>query len=522
MMRWIAYALVFAVPAARADALLDDGSGASGATANAGSGAGSTIPPNDAADMVSWAGAPSAITLPELLQIAVHKSPALQSATIDIAIAEAQVAETWQRRDWTLTTQVFGAYLGATVTSGLLNSPTTMYGAIGDLTRTLPTGGIVDFHFGSQYEKTGNSLNGPVESRYWNSVITGSLTQPLLRGGGTKLYNAGERKAELVRDAAQLERRLVALQTIQAVLADYWDLVLAEQEVAIEEEGLAIAKERLRVTQIEVSTGHSAPSEMSPVEQTIAATEEQVLSGELAVLDASLVLRRAVGMHMGAGDLGLRVPTDLATNVEPLDLAVLIERTCSASPQLAELAKHDASAAIDIYVTENGLLPQLDLALTVGPNSTEAAFAGTARDAVEFKSYEVAASLTFSRSLHQYDLRHRALELQQGRRKLRVTAEDVRLQLVQAISHAVGAIEIAKRRVAANNREVALAKDNVRIEIDRFAAGRATNFDVMLRLDQQSQAKLRRVEALIEWHKAETIMWMLTGDLLPMYGIEIR
>src|SRR5690349_5739424 len=107
MMRWVAYALLFAVPAARADALLDDGSGASGATANAGSGAGSSAPPNDAADLVAWAGAPKAITLPQLLQIAIHKSPALQSATIDIAIAEAQVAETWQRRDWTLTTQAF-------------------------------------------------------------------------------------------------------------------------------------------------------------------------------------------------------------------------------------------------------------------------------------------------------------------------------------------------------------------------------------------------------------------------------
>src|SRR5439155_990932 len=52
------------------------------------------------ADLLSWAGAPQPITLPELLQLAVRQAPALQSARIDIAIAEAQIAETWARRDW--------------------------------------------------------------------------------------------------------------------------------------------------------------------------------------------------------------------------------------------------------------------------------------------------------------------------------------------------------------------------------------------------------------------------------------
>jgi len=35
-------------------------------------------------------------------------------------------------------------------------------------------------------------------------------------------------------------------------------------------------------------------------------------------------------------------------------------------PELAQLAKQDASTHIDIEVTENGLLPQLDIALSLG------------------------------------------------------------------------------------------------------------------------------------------------------------
>ena len=324
----------------------------------------------------------------------------------------------------------------------------------------------------------------------------------------------------MTHDSAVLARRLAALQTIQGVISDYWDLVLAEQQVAITEASLAVAKERLRVTQVEVSSGRSAQSEIPAVEQTIATTEEQVLTGELAVLDASLVLRRAVGMEMGAGDLGLRVSTDLGARDTPLDLADLIQRTYEASPSSAA-GKQDASAGIDIYVNDNGLLPQLDLALTVGQNVTDNTFGSAAKDLVTVNAYQIGGSLTFSRSLHQYDVRYRSTELRDARQKIRVNAVDVRAQLAQAMSHAVATIQLAKRRVVLDDQAVALAKENVLIETDRFQVGRSTNFDVMLRLDEQRQAELRKVQAQIDWHKAETMMLMLTGDLLPIYGIEV-
>jgi outer membrane protein len=481
-------------------------------------------PPTDPSDLIAWAGSPKPITLPELLQLAIRQSPTLLNAKLDIAVAEAQVAETWVRHDWTVSAQVNGNHTGAAIFSGIPISPTTNYGGSADITRLLPTGGTVDFHVASQYTDTGinfGSAFGSSTSSYWNDVISGSITQPLLKNRGSDYYNASERKAQLSHDSAVLARRLAALQTIQTVISDYWDLVLAEQQVAITEASLAVAKERLRVTEVQVSSGRSAQSEIPAVEQTIATTEEQVLTGELAVLDASLVLRRAVGMEMGAGDLGLRVSTDLDARDTPLDLADLIQRTFEASPELAQLGKQDASAGIDIYVNDNGLLPQLDLALSVGQNVTDSSFGTTAKDLVTVNAYQIGGTLTFSRSLHQYDVRYRSTELRDARQKIRVNAVDVRAQLAQAMSHSVATIQLAKRRVLLDDQAVALAKENVRIETDRFNVGRSTNFDVMLRLDEQRQAELRKVQAQIDWHKAETMMLMLTGDLLPIYGIEV-
>src|SRR5688572_21633279 len=63
-------------------------------------GGGAPPPPPQSDDLTVWAGAARATNLAELLQIAVRAAPALQSATIDIAIAESRIYQTLGRDDW--------------------------------------------------------------------------------------------------------------------------------------------------------------------------------------------------------------------------------------------------------------------------------------------------------------------------------------------------------------------------------------------------------------------------------------
>ena len=511
-MRRVVWMLLLVPSVAHADLLrraLDDAGGGGGAA------------PESNDDLIAWAGAPKATTLPELLQFAIQQAPALQSAKIDIAVAEAQIAETWARRDWTVRAQANGARSGTTIFSGFAIQSSASASIGVDLVRMLPTGGTLDLHAGTQYA---NTNLGPTlgDSKYWIDNVTGSITQPLFKGYGSMLYDATERKAELSRDVAVLARRSAALNLVETVVSDYWDLVLAERTVAITEQSLALARERLRVTQVQVKGGKVADAEVPAVQQIIATREEDVLNGELLVLQRSLALRRAVGMPMGQNELGLRVATDLDARDTKLDLAQLVERAYAASPELAELAKQDQSATIDVAVTENGLLPQLDLALSLGPTGTDPSAATAAQDMIEFKAYQVQGSLTFSRSLHQYDVRYRSNELRTAREKIRINQFDLRAQLAQAMANAVAQIEVAKRRVVLSQRAIELANENIRIETDRFNLGRSTNFDVLNRLEEARQAELRKAQAMIDWHKGEAIVAMLTGDLLPMFGITVH
>jgi outer membrane protein TolC len=488
--------------------------------------AGGTPPPQQSPDLTAWAGEARATTLPELLQIAVRQAPALQSATIDIAVAEARIQQTWARNDWLLQAQL----QSARTTSSRLGVTTTL-GANANVSRLLPTGGTIALHADSTYSRTADSIGGVLDGNSWVNDLEASIVQPLLRGRGRALFEANEATATLARDVAVLAKRLAAIQAVQAVISAYWDLVLAEQSVAITQASLELARERLRVTTIGADGGKVPRSEIPAVLQIIATREEDVLNGELTVLDRSIALRRSAGMPIGAREIGLRVATDLETTDRPLDLGQLVERAYAASPELAELAKQDASATIDIAVTENGLLPQLDAALSLGPTGSDFSTTGPpARDAsfgtawanlARFKSIALTGSLTFSQSLGQHDVRGRARELREARRKLMVNAFDLRALIAQTMTRAVAQIELARRRLALSQQAIDLAHQNIRIETDRFNLGKSTNFDVLNRQEDLRLAELRKIQALIDWHKAETVVQALTGDILPTYGIAL-
>jgi outer membrane protein TolC len=480
-------------------------------------------PPPSTDDLTAWAGPARPITLAELLQQAIRQAPALASARIDIAIAEARIEQTLSRDDWRisgdlLVSQNSALQQGQPFDSRVLNANL-------NIGRVLPTGGTLTLHGDTRFEDIefdDSAVQALFGSENWSHGVAATFSQPLLRGRGRFMYYAAERQATLARDAATLSRRLAAIQTVQTVVLAYWDLVLSERQVAITRASLDLAKERLRITQIGNDGGKVPRSEIPAVQQIIATREEDVLNGELGVLDRSIVLRRAAGMPIGKGELGLRVGTELATGDTAVELGAVTERAFAASPELASLKKQDASAQIAVDVTENGLLPQLDLALSVGPNGNDGNFGTAWSDLAKFDKLQITGQVTFQHSIGQENVKGLAREQREGRRKLLVTAFDVRAQIAQAMSRAVAQLEVARRRVALSQRAIDLANENIKIESDRFNLGKSTNFDVLNRQEELRQAELRKAQAIVDWHKADTVIQSLTTDILTTLAITVE
>ena len=482
-------------------------------------------PPAPADDLITWAGQSKATTLPELLAVLIRQSPALANAKLDIEIAEAQVQQTYARGDWHLegtagVQRSQGGFFGGLEIDQAINGQSSL-----DLFRQIPTGGTITLHTSSQYNKTtyaDPAIDAMFGSENWQHDVSATFNQPLLRGRGRWYYRAQERRAKLSRDAAVLARRAVAIQVVQTMIATYWDLVLAQRQVQITQGSLDLAKERLRITQIGADGGKIPRSEIPAVQQIIATREEDVLNGQLAVLDRSIELRRNSGMTIGKGDLGLKVDTQLAPGADALELGAATERAFAASPELAQLEKQQQAATIEIEVTENGLLPQLDAALTAGPTGQDDTFSGAWKNLAQFDTFTIGGQLTLQHNFGAENVRGLARQQRAQRMKLKVNAADVRLQIAQTMARAVAQVELAKRRVALSQRAIDLANENIKIESDRFNLGKSTNFDVLNRQEELRQAELRKAQAIVDWHKAEASVQALTGDILPTYGVSVE
>lgn len=474
-------------------------------------------PPVTIADI---AGPARTVTLPELLAMAMKQAPDLALAEIDIEVAAAGIERVRGIDDWTVAADLIASNRYSSLIEGGQRFTSTRTGVSGsvDVTRLLPWGGSVILHGESGWARSETDMGAAEE---FTDEISATWTQPLLEGRGRRFARAAIAQAEIREDSLVLARRQAAIAIVRDVIVAYWDLVLAQRDLEIRKSSLVLAQERLRRTQAQIAGGGVAKTEALAVEQVIAQREEEVLTQELAVLDRSLALRRLVGMAIGPGELALATTTELGVPDQPWDLPALIAEAYRTSPELAQLAHEEKIATIEVEVTENGLLPSLDLSLTFGPIGSDDTAVGALESMGKFENTAAIGQLSFEHSIGNRAARGAARAARAERLRVKVNAQDLRAALAESIASAVVLAETAARRVAIASKAIELADQNIAAEQSRFTLGKSTNFDVLQRQEELKEAQLRQARAIIDWQKASTVIAAISGGLLERYGIAL-
>lgn len=475
-----------------------------------------TTPPTPS--FADIAGPAKTVSLIDLLQLAVKQSPALAQAKLNIEIALAQIE---QSQAWSET--AFSAHAeGATSYVNQTDARRDHIDLSASISKALSTGGSLGLTLGGGWSRDPSFeiLNPDVE--VYSSTATATFTQPLLNGRGESVMRAAERVAATQRDAYQVAARGTAINTVRDVVLAYLNLVAAERDLDIRRSSLQLAIERQRVTQDGIRGGGVARAELIPVEQAIATREEDILAGELMVLDRSLALRQLVQLPISSSDQLLASTGDLTIPASQWQQDQLVEEALAHSPELARLKALEAGATIEVEVAENGVLPSLDLALSFGPSGFSDTAGGAIENMTGFDQYAASGSLDYSTTWGRRAAKANLRDERAQRETIRVSAVDVRSQVIEAMSRAVAQVNVAERRHKIAIRAVDLAEQNLQVEKDRLALGKSRNVEVLIRQDELRAAQLRTVNAIIDWHRAATVISALTGDILPKYGIELR
>lgn len=493
----------------------------------------STPPPSAPPAADSAAG--NAISLTDVLQHAVRQSPGLATARIDVDVAEAGVLEATGLEDFLF--NATGSYLRRRtepVEGDLFGQDDTdSFSGSLSLSKLLFTGGTIALRADaarnrgptSQFVPNPDPGDPPVITVIGTdstSSVNAEIRQPLLRGRGETVTRAQRSRAQFLTEQARLQREVAGRTVVRDLITAYWEVSYAWADLEIRRSSLELARERRRLTQASVSGGATAPTEVLAVDQVLALREEDVVVAELAVTERSLELRRLAGLEIEPDQIDVRTGAPLSAQVRPIQMQEIVATAIERSPEIAVLRSRARGAELEVEVTDNGLMPRLDIRLFGGPSGTGEEVGDALDDMTSGESYQVGGEVVFEHWLGNRAARGASRRAQAERQRVRVNEADVRRQIAQSAAQAVALARSAEKRMELSRTAIDLTQRNIKAETGRFELGKSSNFDVLLRQEEHTQARLRYARAATDYLRATAFLEALTGEILGRYGIKVE
>jgi outer membrane protein TolC len=470
------------------------------------------------------------IALREAIALSVKQNRTIASGDADVEIAAANELAASGIEDFEIDGKAVWTTQHSSPVEGSPFYQTAFDNLHGEVTplQPLPYGGRVGLRLATDYTRTvsrvdlGNGMPFDTTTEVWQPTAQIVYTQPLLKGFGTSIFRAPRRRAEAASDVATATLESTVTNVVRDTIQAYWELAYQQRDLEIRRSALNLAREQLRVTQARLDVGVGAPTDLAEVKQVIATREEDELLSELTLSERALDLRQLAGMEISPTEIGL-TPTEV---VSPNLVEVSIDQSLAAAyehnAQLAIVKAQGWQAEIEVDVDENGLLPQLDLSVAFGPQGVSNTFSSALDRLVNFKDYQGVIGLNLIAPVARHTAKGQIASAKGQLHKVHIGESDLKAQIAVAVARGVDLVQSTKKRLATDAEAIQLAQVNLDAERARFDVGRSTNFDVLRRQDELSQAQLRRIRAGADYLKALAVLQSLTGDLLPGYGVTIK
>lgn len=382
----------------------------------------------------------------------------------------------------------------------------------------------------SQYFPTGTQVTLKAESQmedsslyaesFYGSRLGLSLNQSLLRGLGPEVNWVELRQARLDTAMSEYELRGYTEALVAELESTYWEYAQARRQIEIVEESLKVARQQLDETKELIEVGRLARAELAAVQAEVASQEQALIE---ARADAEAMRLQLLRLLNPAGpDIWLREvdlvhqPTlpDIPLEAVGLHVAVSMRLRPLLNQARLEIQRGD----LELVKTKNGLLPLMDLFVTLGKSGYADAF-GRSLDAIDGDSYDALAGVRF-----QFPLFNREAKARHRRALLtREQSQSVLANLSQLVEVDVRTAHIqvdrTHQQISASSVTRMFNEEKLRIETERLRVGKSTSFQVAQAQRDLLSSRIAEVRALVNYIKALIELYRQDGSLLERRGI---
>jgi len=386
--------------------------------------------------------------------------------------------------------------------------------------------GVQDFlPTGTSLGVTGSTsligLTGPpANDDKYATTIAFNATQSLLRGFGTAVNLAAVNQAKIDVEISQYELRGFVQTLMAQVEETYWDYALAERRIEIYSQSLDLAQKQLEETQERIKVGDLAQTEQSAAEAEVALRREALINARSTLAKTKLDLLRLVnppGVNLWNREIVLTsLPTSPSITLD--DVESHVKLALQMRPDLNQARLLWQRGDLEVVKTRNGLLPKLDLFVTLGRTGFAESF-GKSIIGNDDNGYGALAGLNF-----EFPVWNRAAESRHLRAVLtRQQAKEALGNLSQLIEVDVRTayLEIARsqEQVVATAATRKLQEEKVRVETEKFRLGKSTSLLVAQAQRDLVSSQIDEVQAVVNYLKALVEIYRQEGSLLERRGI---
>lgn len=383
------------------------------------------------------------------------------------------------------------------------------------LEQYFPTGTTVALEAGTQMNDS--SL---YDDTFYETRLGMTVTQALLRGYGTDVNLARLQQARLETRMSEYELRGFTEFLVAEVERIYWDYALARRQIEIVEESLKVARQQLDETKELIAVGRLARAELAAVQAEVAAQEQALIEARANKESIRLQLLRLLnpgGPEIWQREVDLiHQPTLPEIKLEDVELYVAVSMRMR--PIVNQARLEILRGNVELVKTQNGMLPLLNLFITLGKSGYANSFGVSIRNITKNR-YDALAGVNFNYPVFNRDakaLHRRALlTREQAQKALENLSQLVELDVRTA--HI--AVNRTKQQIAASSVTRMFDEEKLRTESEKLRVGKSTSFLVAQAQRDLLVSRIAEVQALANYLKALIDLYRQDGSLLERRGI---
>jgi outer membrane protein len=393
-----------------------------------------------------------------------------------------------------------------------------------------PTGTTFQTTFIANKFSTNNSFN--IVNPSLATSIQFTVTQPLLRNFGLFPNRAPIFIAQSNLKQARANFTAEVSNIILQVARDYWGVILARENLDVQQKSLDEAQKSYEHDKKALSLGALPPLDIYRSESQVASRRVGVIQAEYALKQNADVFRQDIAADLDpairALDLDLTDQPAPTGELPSMDIATALARALANRPEFEAVKEQLASDELTIRLQQNNLKPDLELSGFYwgnGLNSSAAGIdiglTGSLSQSFHFTYPTYGASLSLTLPVRRHSAQANLADALVGRSRDQYVERRTNQSITLEVTNAVHALEQAKLSMEAAKVAESLAVDTLHADERKYALGAEPVFFVLDAQTQLAQAELNLIQSQVGFQVAVAQLEHATGDLLDHHHVQI-